>query len=306
MRSLAKKSIKVVSLWFVIITVIYFLFNLTNKDAATVALRVNNITVTSEAVKLETARLGLDQPLGERYFNWLNQLFHGNFGQSFISGESVRTLILRALPYTFVLACGALLLIIGVIYLYGYLTIKFNNHPLDKSARVILFIINAIPAFWLGLILIELFAVKMNLFPVNGTDNWASIVLPIITLAAIYVGTYARLIRSEILKNRDDLYLQYYYLRGFSMQYCQKRLFHNSLRSVFKSLSISIPKIIAGSAVVELLFGWPGLGQLCVTAIQNRDLPVLEGYVAILALIFLIFGEIFDSLSRYFVPEKRS
>lgn len=306
MKKIIKSIIKILILWLFISTLVYFLFNITNPDVATVTLRANNISVTKAAIADETHRLGLDVSLLTRYLNWISGVFHGDFGYSYVSNESVASLLMVAIPQTLILSIGAIGLIIVTIFIQGYLTIKLPNHPLEKGMRFLVFILNAIPAFWLGFILIDLFAVKLNIFPTNGNEGAFSFVLPTITLAAMYCGTYARLIRTEINKNRQDYYLKYYYLRGFSKRRIAKALFNNSLRSVLLSLSISIPKIIAGSAVVELLFGWPGIGQVCINAIQNRDLPILEGYVTILSLIFLTMGEIFRYVNQLFVPEMRN
>lgn len=297
--------VKIILSWFLIVSVIYFLFALSNPNIATVVLRVHNITPTPNAIRAETARLGLDEPLIERYVHWLQNALRGDFGTSFTTNESVSQMILEALPNTVLLAVCALIVIVVIIILYGFLAIYLQNSVSEKIARMIVFILNAMPPFWLGLMLIALFAVHLNWLPVNGNDGWLSLILPTMTLAAMYCGTYARLIRNEIIQNKEASYLNYYALRGFSWHYQQRRLFINSLRSVLVSLSISIPKILAGSAVVETVFGWPGMGQLCVMAISNRDLPVLEGYVAIMTFIFLICDVVFKAIGRLITPELR-
>lgn len=304
-KKLATVVLKIISSWLFIVTTVYFLFAWSNPNIASIVLRVNNITPTANAIKAETQRLGLDQPLLERFFHWLAQALHGDFGLSFTTHESVSAMIVHALPNTLALAIYALGLIIVTIVLYGWLAIRFQNTVGERVARLVVFLLNAIPAFWLGLIFIALFAVRLNWFPVNGNDRPSSLVLPTLTLAAMYCGSYARLIRTEILRNKEAEYLRYYQLRGFSSAYCQRKLFKNSLQSVLVSLSMSIPKIIAGSAVVETVFGWPGMGQLCVTAISNRDLPVLEGYVAIMTFIFLACDVLFKALGYFIMPELR-
>lgn len=304
-KKLAAVVLKIIGAWLLIVTIVYFLFAWSNPNLASIVLRVNNITPTANAIQAEIQRLGLDKPLIERFFHWLAQALRGDFGISFTTHESVSDMILHALPNTLALAICALVLIVVTIVLYRWLAIRFQNTMGERLARLVVFLLNAIPAFWLGLIFIALFAVRLNWFPVNGNDSLSSLVLPTLTLAAMYCGSYARLIRTEILKNKETEYLRYYQLRGFSTSYCQRKLFKNSLQSVLVSLSMSLPKIIAGSAVVETVFGWPGMGQLCVTAISNRDLPVLEGYVAIMTLIFLVCDVLFKALGYFIMPELR-
>ena len=161
------------------------------------------------------------------------------------------------------------------------------------------------PSFWVGLLLIWIFSVKLNLFPTSGMERPSSIVLPAITLALAYISTYVRLIRNNMVQNKHENYVYYARIRGLKETTIIKHIFKNSLQSSLTALGMSIPKLIAGTVVVENIFAWPGVGRVCVDAIFNRDFPVIQAYILLMAVLFVICNLLVDILSVAIDPRIR-
>ena len=161
------------------------------------------------------------------------------------------------------------------------------------------------PSFWVGLLLIWIFSVKLNLFPTSGMERPSSIVLPAITLALAYISTYVRLIRNNMVQNKHENYVYYARIRGLKESTIIKHIFKNSLQTSITALGMSIPKLIAGTVIVENIFAWPGVGRLCVTAIYNRDFPIIQAYILLMAVLFVICNLLVDILSVAIDPRMR-
>lgn len=284
----------------------FVLLNYLTDNPAEAILRVQQITPTEENIASLSKELGLNKPLFQQYGEWIWDALHGDFGSSFINNKDVKKIIVQAFPYTLILALLTLVVIVAISFLVGYLTIYYNNHFVEKLIRITIFIFTAIPPFWLGLLLMMLFSVKMNWFPTSGYNSFSSLVLPVITLSTVYVGTYIRLIRNEILENKQEAYISFYKARNFSQRKINQHLIKNSLRSFCTSFSVTIPKLFAGSIVVENIFGLPGLGNLAITIIRNRDLPVLQAYIVFMAFLFILLGIIMDKVNKVIDPRLQT
>lgn len=291
--------------WFLVTSLSFFIFLATNPDLAVSSLHANRVSVTAAAIVAEKERLGLDKPILDQYVTWLQDLFQGNLGESYVQRESVSTLILQALPNTLILALASLLVLSLLIYLYAKLLMAYQNHPLERLIRLLLLLISSLPSFWLGLILLTIFGSSLGLFSGLTTFfNPLTLILPVITLTSIYLGSYIRLVRNEILANQGKDYVAYYRYAGFDKSFIDRMVLKNSLSSTFVSLSISIPKMIAGSVIVETLFNWQGMGYLCVTAIRDRDFPLIQGYICVMTLLFLILNGICQAYNRWYYKKE--
>ena len=261
----------------------FALISLSPSNPAEVALRVNEIVPTEEAVRAMEEQLGTNKPYIERYVTWLTDSLQGDFGNSYVNNKPVATLIGQAIPNTIKLALLALLITIVFSVLVGILCAVYEGSFGDKLARALVFVGTAMPSFWVGLLLIWIFSVKLNLFPTSGMERPSSIVLPAITLALAYISTYVRLIRNNMVQNKHENYVYYARIRGLKETTIIKHIFKNSLQSSLTALGMSIPKLIAGTVIVENIFAWPGVGRVCVDAIFNRDFPVIQAYILLMA-----------------------
>ena len=283
----------------------FALISLSPSNPAEVALRVNEIVPTEEAVRAMEEQLGTNKPYIERYVTWLTDSLQGDFGNSYVNNKSVATLIGQAIPNTIKLALVALLITIVFSVLVGILCVVYEGSFGDKLARALVFVGTAMPSFWVGLLLIWIFSVKLNLFPTSGMERPSSIVLPAITLALSYISTYVRLIRNNMVQNKHENYVYYARIRGLKETTIIKHIFKNSLQSSLTALGMSIPKLIAGTVIVENIFAWPGVGRVCVDAIFNRDFPVIQAYILLMAVLFVICNLLVDILSVAIDPRMR-
>ncbi|HWR39863.1 MAG TPA: nickel/cobalt ABC transporter permease [Patescibacteria group bacterium] len=283
----------------------FVLISISPSDPAEVALRVNEITPTPDAVAAMRVELGLDKSFGIRYLDWLSASLTGEFGRSYVNKQPVIAELGKALPATLALAIVSLFVTIVASISVGVLCAVYEGSIGDKITRGIVFFGTAIPSFWAGLLLMWLFAVQLNLFPTSGMDGASSIILPAVTLSLTYISTYVRLIRNNMIQNQQENYVLYARARGLRESTIIKHVFKNSLQSSLTALGMSVPKLIAGTVIVENIFAWPGIGRLCVTAIFNRDFPIIQAYVLLMAVLFVLCNLLVDIFSASLDPRIR-
>ncbi|WP_319403503.1 nickel/cobalt ABC transporter permease [uncultured Anaeromusa sp.] len=300
-----QRLLGLVPLLFGISLLAFFLINITPSDPAEVALRVNEITPTAEAVASMRQELGLDKPIVERYTDWLGGALQGEFGKSYVNKKPVLDELLRALPATLALAGVSLLLMVVLSVGLGVWCAMHEGSAGDVVSRGFVFVSTAMPSFWLGLLLMWFFSVHLDLFPTSGMDGVSSVVLPAVTLSLSYIATYVRLIRNNMIENKQENYVQYARARGLKKSTLVKHILKNSLQGSLTALGMSIPKLIAGTVIVENIFAWPGVGRLCVTAIFNRDYPIIQAYVVMMAVLFVLCNLLVDVASAWLDPRLR-
>ena len=283
----------------------FVIINLSPSNPAEVALRVNNIVATEEAIASKTIELGLDKPFIERYFLWVINSLKGDFGTSYVNGKDVLGLFGQALPNTLKLAFVALLITIVFSVVVGVLCAIYEGSIGDKITRALVFLGTAMPSFWICILLIWMFAVKIKIFPTSGMTASNAVVLPSITLSLGYISTYVRLIRNNMVQNKHENYVYYARIRGLKESTIIKHIFKNSLQTSITALGMSIPKLIAGTVIVENIFAWPGVGRLCVTAIYNRDFPIIQAYILLMAIMFVVCNLLVDVASASIDPRMR-
>lgn len=306
MRSfISKRLLSMIPILIGISFLSFIIINLSPSDPAEVALRVNEIVPTETAIQEMREELNLDKPFFERYTAWLINSLNGDFGNSYVNKKPVGNEIAQALPSTLKLAGISLIITLTISIGAGVLCAIYEGSIGDKITRAFIFLGTAMPSFWIGLLLIWLFSVKLNLLPTSGMETASSVILPAITLSLSYISTYVRLIRNNMIKNKKENYVLYARVRGLKESTIVKHVFKNSLQSSITALGMSIPKLIAGTVVVENIFAWPGVGRLCVSAIYNRDFPVIQAYILIMAVLFVVCNLLVDIISVSIDPRLR-
>lgn len=302
---LVKRLLSIVPILIGISFLSFIIINLSPSDPAEVALRVNEITPTEEAIEGMREELGLDKPFLERYVIWLKDCINGDFGNSYVNKKPVGEEVARVLPATLKLASVSLIITIIVSVCCGVFCAVFEDSVGDRIIRGIIFIGTSMPSFWIGLLLIWIFSVKLDLLPTSGMETPSSIILPSITLSLVYISTYTRLIRNNMIKNKSENYVLYARVRGLKESTIIRHIFKNSLQSYIVAIGMSIPKLIAGTVVVENIFAWPGIGRLCINAIFNRDYPIIQAYILIMAVLFIICNLLVDIITVLLDPRLR-
>ncbi|GMA08362.1 nickel ABC transporter permease subunit NikB [Tetragenococcus halophilus subsp. flandriensis] len=299
---------RVISIFPILIGILFLSFILINSgesDPAEVALRVNGVTPTKEAVTEMREELDLDKPFLKRFIIWITSSLKGDFGNSFINGEPVVEEVKQAIPATLLLALFSFTIIILMSVLLAIACIIFEEGIIDKVIRICIFLGEAMPSFWVGLLLIWFFSVNLNLLPTSGMESLGSIILPGVTLALAYISTYVRILRNNIIQNKRENFVLYAKARGLKEGSIIKHLLKNSLQLSITALGMSIPKLIAGTVIIENIFAWPGIGRLCVTAIFNQDYPIIQAYVFLMAVLFIVCNLLVDIFTVLLDPRLR-
>lgn len=309
MRNYIIKRILITIPLLLVISFVCFVFiNLIPSDPAEVALRVRQVPIVTEEVIAEvSAELGLDKPFWVRYANWVYDSLHGDLGISYTNpARTVMGELARCLPATLKLAGMSLIIVICLSIPLGVISAIFKDSFFDRLIRSVVFFSTAMPAYWVGLLLIWLFSIKLGLLPTSGNSGANSIILPAFTVSLSYISTYIRLIRNNMLENMKKDYVLYANARGLKQRVILSRhVLRNSLQSCVTAIGMSIPQLISGTIVVENVFAWPGLGKLCITSIFNRDYPVIQAYVLFIGILFVVFNLFFDIIQVIIDPRLR-
>ena len=285
----------------------FLLMHIASADAIDV-MEQNTGGILSEEAKEEVRReLGLDKPLLEQYGIWLKNMLTGDMGESYISGKPVFSTFLSKLPATIYLTVASILLTVLISVPLGILAAVKQNRILDYIIRFFSFIGNSLPSFFVSLLLIYFFALKLQWFPVMGnTQGWKSIVLPTFTLAIAMASKYTRQIRATVLEEWNKDYVLGARSRGVS----EKRILYfsvlkASMLTIITLLALSIGSLLGGTAIVESIFMWDGVGKMAVDAITMRDYPVIQAYVIWMAIIYVMVNLVTDIIYHYFDPRIR-
>jgi peptide/nickel transport system permease protein len=303
---LARKFFEVL-FFMLFITFVSFLFvRLAPGDPVLTILNVDELSVSQEQVEALREELGFNKPLLVQYGLWLLNFIQLDFGNSYATGQPVMDMILMGLPATIELAVGALIVMLVVAIPLGSLSALYRNSWIDQVSRILSIIGAAIPSFWLGLIFIDLFGVRFNLLPTMGRDGFISLVLPSLTLGLAISSVYVRLLRSSLLDSLSQEFIRAARARGLS----ERRIFlvhafRHSLPPVITVFGVSLGSLIGGVVVIEVLFAYPGIGKLVVDAIRQRDYPLIQGYILIMAIIVFIVNTCVDLSYRYVNPEMK-
>ena len=284
----------------------FIIIQLSPSDPAEVAVRVNELVPTDEVLELTREQLGLNKPFLVRYADWMSAVAHGDLGRRYVDNKPVAQELARALPPTLWLALVATLFMAVCSVGMAFVCAMYEGRPVDYLLRGFIFLGTATPGFWAGLLLMWLFSVKLNWLPTSGTQGASSVILPAVTLSLTYISTYARLLRNSMVQNKQKHSVLYARARGLTRGMIWRHIFRNSLQSTLTGLGMSLPKLMAGTFVVETIFAWPGLGWLCVTAIFNRDFPVIQAYVLLMAVMFVGCNLLVDILCAAIDPRLRN
>ena len=278
MRGLVQSVILLVG-----ITFLSFLLSwLSPGDAAERMLKKSGMMVTEEQLEAKREELGLNKPLLIQYKDWMINLCKGDLGTSYKSKKEVAAELAKNLPYTAALTAVSMLLVVLISLPIGILCAKYRNGLFDNIWRGITYLFSSLPSFFIALILMYVFALKLGLLPVIATRDWKGILMPALVLALTLAAWYIRQVRAlfwHVLKN--------------------------CMLPLVTLFGMSIGNMMGGTTIVESIFSWPGVGKLAVDAINYRDYPVIQGYVVWMALIFLVINFVVDASYQLLDPRVR-
>ena len=306
-KYIVKRLLQLIPILIGITLLSFILMQASAMDAVDV-MEQNTGGAMSEAEKAAAREeLGLDKPLPEQYVVWLKGVLTGDMGKSFVSGQPVFTTFVSKLPATIALAVTSLLLTVLISIPCGILSAVKQNRFWDYLIRFLSFIGNSLPNFFVSLLLIYFFSLKLGWFPVMGNARgWKSIILPTFTLALAMAAKYTRQVRATVLEELNKEYVQGARARGVR----ENRILYfsvlkASMLTIVTLLALSIGSLLGGTAIVESIFMWDGVGKMAVDAITMRDYPVILAYVIWMAVIYVLVNLVTDIIYCCLDPRIR-
>ncbi|MDG0859665.1 nickel ABC transporter permease [Staphylococcus equorum] len=291
---------------FVLSTITFILMKLTPGDPVDKILHLDVANVSSEQIETTKQKLGLDQPVVIQYVQWLGQIVQLNFGTSYQTGEPVINELIYYTPPTAFIAVLTIIIVFIVAVPLGIIAAKYYHTWIDTLIRIITSFTVSIPSFFLGTLLIYVFAQKLNLLPSSGLDSLSGYVLPMIALSIGMSAYYVRLMRSNLVELYQSKEVEAARLRGMSERYILwKDLFKPAIIPVVTVLGMSIGSLIGGTVVIENLFSIPGIGHFLVDSIRARDYPVVQGAVLMIGFLVVLANTISDLLLLWLDPKRR-
>jgi len=251
-------------------------------------------------------RLGFNDPLPVQYGRFLAGAVRGDFGESLRYKQDALGLVLERLPATLLLAGASLLLTVGIALPLGVLSAVRRNSLLDHVATVATVLGQATPGFWLGLMLIFVFSVKLRWLPTGGTGSLAHLAMPAVVLAAFFAARIARLTRSAVLDALGEDYVLTARAKGLGEgRVVGKHTLRNSAIPIVTLAGLEAGQLLGGAVITETIFAWPGLGRLTVQALLNRDFPVVLAAVFLVSVMYTLINLLVDLLYGWLDPRVR-
>lgn len=302
-----KRILQLVPILLAITFLSFAMMRLAGSDAVEQKMENTGAAVSQEVVDAARAELGLDKPFLTQYFVWLGNLLRGDMGVSFISGKEVLSTFVSKLPATLLLTVSSILLTIVISIPLGILAAVKQNRFMDYLIRVASFLGNSMPNFFVALLLMYFFAIRLNWFPViSGGVSLQSVAMPSFTLAIAMSAKYLRQIRATVLDELSKDYVAGARARGVKFSVTMVRsVLKASLVTIITLLTLSIGSLLGGTAIVESIFMWDGVGKMAVDAINMRDYPIIQAYVMWMAIIYVLVNLITDLSYRFLDPRIR-
>ena len=290
------------------ITLLSFaMIRLAGGDAVTYMYENAGTAVSQEVIDKTRAEYGLDQPFLVQYGKWFAGMVTGDMGVSYVSKKDVYDTFVEKLPATLLLTVSSVLLTMIISIPLGILSAVKHNRWSDYVIRFVSFVGNSMPNFFAALVLMYFFSIKLGWLPVITTDNIAlSLVLPTLTLAIAMASKYTRQVRAAVLEELNKDYVAGAWARGVrGSVIVWRNVMKSSMLTIITLLALSIGSLLGGTTIVETIFMWDGVGKMAVDAITMRDYPIVQAYVAWMAIIYVVVNLITDILYHYMDPRVR-
>jgi peptide/nickel transport system permease protein len=319
-RYIVRRLLQAIPLFVLVSIVIFYVLRIVPGGPLSVYARGQT---SPEALALIRARLGLDQPLIVQYFHWLGQALQGNLGNSYDTGRPVLTEILARVGPTFYLIGSTFLLVLFISILVGVISAIRQYSVLDIGVTTLTFIGQALPIFWIGLILILIFFSTLtnpmtgqSLLPASGMysvgkpfsvwDWLIHLILPMVTLGLGWISWYSRYLRASMLDVIHQDYIRTARAKGLNEKtVIFKHALKNAAIPLITVVALDLPTLFGGSLFVEIIFSWPGMGRLFYRAVERRDYPILMSTILITAAMMILANLIADIVYAYLDPRIR-
>ena len=299
-----RRFLLLIPVFLVVSIVIFLIIHLVPGDPIDNLVRIGS---TPEQKAEITARYGLDRPLVEQYLIWLGQLVQGDLGTAIVMRRPVADLIAQNLPYSLTLGGLALLFSTVLGIAAGVVAAMNKEGRIDRTVMTGVLFGSTMPSFWLGLILILVFAVQLRWFPVSGARSWESLVLPVLTIGLGGTALVARVTRIAMLETAGKDFVLLLHAKGLPARRIQLRhVLRHALLPVVTILGLRIGWVLGGAVTVEYVFARPGLGTLLIKALSQHDYPVVQACLLMLAMAVMLGTLLGDLIQAAMDPRVRS
>lgn len=299
LRRLASTAVVVLG----VVVLVFLLLHLIPGDPVDVMLGESAQTADREALRIS---LGLDKPILEQLVIYIKGLINFDLGRSLHSQQPITALLAERLPATVELALAALLVTLVLALPLGLVAAARHNTAWDQGAMAFSLLGVSIPNFWMGPLLILVFALWLGWFPVSGREEVGAVILPALTLGTSLAAILARMIRSSVLEVLSENFIRTAYAKGLSRRHVLIRhALPNAMLPVITILGLQLGTLLAGAVITETVFSWPGIGLLTIEAIQSRDYPVVQACVLLIALTYVLINSFTDLLYALIDPRIR-
>lgn len=300
-----KRLLQLIPILLAITFLSYGMMRIAGSDVVEQKMENTSGAVSQEMIDNARAELGLDKPFVVQYFTWLGNLLRGDMGTSYVSNKPVFSTFVSKLPATLLLTAVSILLTVLISIPLGIWSAVKQNTATDYVIRTASFIGNSLPNFFVSLLLMYFFAIRLGWFPViSGGVSLQSVALPALTLAIAMSAKYLRQVRATVLDELEKDYVLGARARGVKFSTTLIRsVMKASLVTIITLLTLSIGSLLGGTAIVESIFMWDGVGKLAVDAINMRDYPIIQAYVMWMAIIYVVVNLITD-LSYHFLDPR--
>ena len=310
-KYVVRRVVSLIPVLFFVSVIVFIITRIIPADPAAVML---GETATEEAVERLRESMGLNDPLTVQYSHFLGDLLRGHLGDSPAYNKPVTQLIAQTLPNTLLLGFTAILLALFIAVPIGIFSACRQNSPIDYLGMLISLLGVSMPIYWLGMMLVYAFAVRINIFPAIGMGSLSEglldvvmhLTLPAICLATIPMANFARITRSSMLEVIRQDYIRTARAKGLKERVViWKHGLKNALIPILTVIGMQISMMLSGAVLTETIFSWPGMGRLIVDAIEKRDFVVVQGTIMFLAFAFVLITLIVDILYAMFNPKVR-
>ena len=304
LKFIVRRLLLAIPMLLVVTVMAFILSHMSSGNIAAVTIQKEGGVVTEQTIAAKEVELGLDQPLHIQYLRWLEKAVHLDFGISFISKEPVTYEILSRFPATLALAAAATCIAILIGLAAAILSVIFHGKAVDFLIRILTVMGSTMPNFWIGMLLLYLFAIHMNLIPVIAGSNMLAIWVPAITLSLEHAAMYTRLLRSSLLDAMNSNYMKVARTKGLTRVGAMLR--HGLKNAILPCLTLvatNFGGLLCGSFTVETIFSWNGIGMYAVQSVKAKDLPVIQGYMIAVAVSYIVINLLVDIIYVYVDPK---
>jgi len=301
---IARRVAYLIPIWLGITVLAFLISTLAPGDPARIYFqRTHGRQPSQQELQIVRDRFNLDKPVVEQYVSWLSGAVRGDLGVSFTTGKPVLDELLLRFPATLTLAFWATVVTVVIAIPIGILAAIKRNSVLDQVTRAMSMLGASIPSFWLALLLIILFSVKLQWLPASGQQGWESLILPALALGLGDAAVVARLTRSSLLEILNEDYVKTARAKGLSEgRIMIRHILRNGMAAVVTQIGLAFGFLLAYSAIVEVIFVWPGIGRLAVDAIGQRDYTMIQGFVVFAGSIFVLINLAVDLFYMWLDP----